>query len=86
MSKPTRPGRLIKVLRCADGSKLAEVYATTSWLRPRDFRYRILGGNNKIMAASEGYVTLSGAVEGVEDLMRRLDRSTLPTTWWENVA
>jgi hypothetical protein len=86
MSKPTRPGKVLRIARDDQGRKLAEVFVSTGWLRPRQFYYRILGGNAEIMASSEGYVTLSGASDGCEDLVARIVTGTYSRLVWHNVA
>lgn len=69
----TRPGTVVARLVRHDNPNdvIAEVYRTgrirTQW------RYRIVGGNREIMAASEAYTTVADARRGVWDLMYRLD-------------
>lgn len=70
----TRPGTVVARLVRHDNPNdvIAEVYRSgrlrTGW------RYRILGGNREIMAASEGYTTQRDARIGVHALAHRFDQ------------
>lgn len=83
MKTKTRPGKVLRVARDNEGRKLAEVFVTTGWLRPRQFYFRILGGNAEQMAASEGYVTLNGATDGCHDLLARCYNAPQPLGWFD---
>ncbi len=58
-----------------DGRPIVGVYRSTDHGR-RCYRFRILGGNNEIMAASQAYDSIKDAARGADDLRNRLAQLT----------